>query len=377
MRDAKNRSISSIVRSLGKLSRRWLKRKYSFRRKAVHRLIQRSHFSQNMAEALLDALFAELTAPKLIQLLKSEIKDPLVLDGFRRDPVSGNFHRANGPRLITHIFSGNVPNPAIVSFILGMLVKSTNVGKVSSEDLGFLDIYLQSLMSHDKRLGRTNFLLRPKDKKSLRRWMRASDLVVAYGSDETLARLKKNVPAKASFAGYGHRVSFGIYAKEVLTEKNLVGFAKKTARDIWMTDQRGCLSPTEIFLEGSKEELLAEFSGALAKEIERLFVMRTWRLPVRVDAAHVIGLAGRKMVRVRMIKDLENIPKILMPIEKYLQAMSLEASAKRRKALADRLSVIGVNRICRAGQMQKPPITWHHDGKPNLAAWLTWTDLEE
>src|SRR3990167_9069031 len=103
----KNRKVYEIAQVLGALSKKWLRKNDPFRKKALRRLVQKSRFSEKMAAALLDALFRELTTPKLMRLLKSELRDPLVLDGFRRDPVSGGSHRAEGPRVITHIFSGN------------------------------------------------------------------------------------------------------------------------------------------------------------------------------------------------------------------------------------------------------------------------------
>ena len=372
----KNCKVYEIARVLGALSKKWLRKDYPFRKKALRRLVQKSRFSEKMAEALLNALFRELTTPKLMRLLKSELRDPLVLDGFKRDPISGRSHRAEGPRLITHIFSGNVPNPAILSFVLGMLVKSANLGKVSSEDEGFLDIYLESLKAWDRRLAGANFLLAPKDKQSALRAIQCSNLVIAYGGDESLKAVRTHVPVTTPFVGYGHRMSFGIYAKEALSKKNLESFAKKTAQDIWMSDQRGCLSPSEIFIEAGGEVPLAGFSGALTRAMERSFAAKAWRLPAGRGGAQLIGFGARKMVNVRSVKNFENVSKILMPVQKYLQAVSLEAGPARRKKIADRLSAMGVNRICRAGQMQRPPVTWHHDGKPNLASWLVWSDLE-
>ncbi len=336
--------------------------------------MEKSHFTERMSNELLDALFQELTQAKLLKLLKVELKDPLFLDQFRREPLTGQWQRARGPRVITHIFSGNVPNPSVVSFILGMLVKSVNLGKVSSKDEGFLDIYLESLKAVDKKLAATNFLLDPRSRKLATQAIQASDLVIAYGNDASLKEIRAHVPITTPFVGYGHRMSFGVYAKEALNKKNLEAYARKTARDIWMADQRGCLSPLEIFIETGGEVSLAEFSAALMKAMERSFAMKAWRMPA--GAAQLIGFGGRKNIRVCAIKNFENILKILIPFQKYLQAVSLEAGAARRQKIAGRLSEIGVNRICRAGQMQQPPLTWHHDGKLNLASWVHWTDLE-
>ncbi|HUK81295.1 MAG TPA: acyl-CoA reductase, partial [Verrucomicrobiae bacterium] len=44
-------------------------------------------------------------------------------------------------------------------------------------------------------------------------------------------------------------------------------------------------------------------------------------------------------------------------------------------AFAASLSNMGVHRVCPIGQMQRPPLSWHHDGRPNLAELVRWTDL--
>ena len=37
----------------------------------------------------------------------------------------------------------------------------------------------------------------------------------------------------------------------------------------------------------------------------------------------------------------------------------------------------GATRICAIGQMQNPPLTWRHDGRPSLGDLVTWTDWEQ
>ena len=195
----RERSTVSIIASLGKLSGRWLEPDYSFRRKAVARLVNGSGLSENMAEAMLDAVFGELTAPKLWKLLRSELKDPRMLDDFRKDAPTKTRLRARGPESILHIFSSNTPQAAVFSFVLGMLLKSRNVGKLSSRDEGFLSLYLQSLKKADPGLWRTNVLISPKDRAAFSAHAKTAGLVVAYGSDESIAQIRKEVPASTPF----------------------------------------------------------------------------------------------------------------------------------------------------------------------------------
>ena len=36
----------------------------------------------------------------------------------------------------------------------------------------------------------------------------------------------------------------------------------------------------------------------------------------------------------------------------------------------------GATRVCPLGQMQRPPLTWRHDGHPPLGELVTWCNLE-
>ncbi|OGW82385.1 MAG: hypothetical protein A3C47_02365 [Omnitrophica bacterium RIFCSPHIGHO2_02_FULL_51_18] len=336
-------------------------------------MVLQSGFTEDMSHKLLDSLFKELTTLKLIGLLKAEFKDPLVLDGFRRDAKTSTWHRAQGPRVITHIFSGNVPNPSIVSFVLGMLVKSKNVGKVSSKDKGFLDIYLDSLKMVDCGLASGNSLLKANNKKALERSIQASDLVVVYGDDRTLSEVRKMIPSKTRFIGYGHRVSFGICLKETLTKRNLSKLARNAATDIWMMDQRGCLSPAVIYLETGGEVSPLLFSQHVTKHLSRY---GRWLTLYDDAVSDFPKICEGKVIHFQAFNDIEKVYKKLKPIRLSLQSVALEGNSVRRQGAALRLAQLGINRICRAGQMQNPPITWHHDGMPNLASWVRWTDLE-
>jgi len=49
---------------------------------------------------------------------------------------------------------------------------------------------------------------------------------------------------------------------------------------------------------------------------------------------------------------------------------------ERALGFAGDLAKMGVHRVCPIGQMQRPPLSWHHDGgRPNLGDLVSWTDL--
>lgn len=371
----KNLSVLKRARSLGQLSSKWLDRNYFFRKLAVTRLVARSDYSKKMAEALIDSIFSELTFPKLRTMLSAEIGNPRYLDGFQKDRLTGTLRRAQAPQHITHVFSANVPNPAIVSFVLGLLLGSKNTGKLSRRDAGFLDIYLRSLKMHDASLAKGQSLTSQSDTASLKRLFSKSQVIAAYGSNETLAELKKIAPPEAVFSGYGHRVSFGMLLKEALLPKSLGALARAYAKDIWMLDQRGCLSPTAIYVETGGAVSVESFARALHLALKRE-KDKKWTLIYQAKWKGLPLNSGTRMIFIRPLQNVKHLYRELAPFSKYLQCVALEASSTRRLVIGESLSKLGVNRITRAGRMQFPPITWPHDGRPNIADWLRWTSLE-
>ncbi len=406
-------SKAARTASLGSLSVKWLKKDFPFRRRAVAQLVYSSGFSENMAHEMLDALFSALTVSKLWALLCSELGDPAVLEGFVKEPRAGRQRRARGPRAILHVFPSNMPSAAVTSLVLGLLVKSRNILKVSSRNAGILPLYLESLKKHDKELWNSCKLIR--SHAEAKHAAKSADLVVAYGSDESLEDIRKSVPAKTPFVGYGHRVSFGLILRESLKGAEAKRLARRTAYDVWMADQRGCLSPVLLFAQQGGKVGPKDFARLVAVELERLEKNERSK-PKRGMADGLAGGRLRDVFRIRALKGerigywisdtpglwmvgyderkeaefssgaqilrvkgfgkLSDLEGALQKMSGSLQAASLECASTHRKNLAEWLGLFGVNRVCHAGELQKPPVTWHHDGRLNLAGWLAWTDLE-
>ena len=64
------------------------------------------------------------------------------------------------------------------------------------------------------------------------------------------------------------------------------------------------------------------------------------------------------------------------PVQAHLSTVGLAAQGDRVRELALEFSRFGATRICPLGQMQNPPLTWRHDGRPTLGDLVTWSDLE-
>ena len=59
-----------------------------------------------------------------------------------------------------------------------------------------------------------------------------------------------------------------------------------------------------------------------------------------------------------------------------VSTVGLGALGDNAPELVMQLARWGVTRVCPLGQMQNPPLTWRHDGRPALGDLVTWTDWE-
>jgi Acyl-CoA reductase (LuxC) len=59
-----------------------------------------------------------------------------------------------------------------------------------------------------------------------------------------------------------------------------------------------------------------------------------------------------------------------------VSTVGIAAPEEKINEIATQLARWGATRICPLGQMQNPPLTWRHDGRPALGDLITWTDLE-
>jgi len=77
----------------------------------------------------------------------------------------------------------------------------------------------------------------------------ASDVVVAFGSDDALPAIRANCSPGARFVPYGHRISLGRLTRPDVATLDATG-ADLIARDALLYDGEGCLSLHALFVEG-------------------------------------------------------------------------------------------------------------------------------
>lgn len=399
--------VRDIAAWIGAAAARWRDLNDPVRREAEGALPQACGLSKEMVREVLDDLFGQLTEAALLGLLESELGDPAVLDRFRpRKGKEGNV-RAFGPRLITQILPGNILGVSVVSLVCGLLVKSANLLRVSREELPLIALFATSLKAVWPELGDAVAVLTwDKTREDLTHAaFEKADCAIVYGNNTTLAAVRPHIPVTAKTIFHGHKLSLGVIAREATG----VDLAEKAAIDIVLYDQRGCLSPHLYYVESggaaSPHDFAKQLADALraaavkwpkgavsADEAGRIQQLRAalplkggavfqsekgvdWTVLFDPDPEFTASPLSRT-IWIKPVDDLSDIPPLLVPVGDLVQAVGVAASPERAEALANTLSIIGGCRICAIGDMQRPPLHWHHDGAFRLLPLLRFVDWE-
>jgi hypothetical protein len=374
------RRTDDIVRVLGELSERWRYPNYSWRRRAIEGMPKVTGFSPQMIERIVDLLFAELTEEKLGALVEAE------LGGWK--------DKETGPPLVAQVFSGNIPNPAVISLVCALLVKSASFCKLSSRDPLFPTLYLASLHELDPDLASCVQLQRWTGgaEQIERRLFQEADRVVAFGSDESLHAIKAPLPARKRFLGFGHKLGFAVVAGD-----GDAGDADRVAEDISLYDQQGCLSPHVVYVEGDARafaERLAAAMDAFNRQIPRgKLSLEESAAIARVRSAYEFRAASDPRVgiwsshgsdawtviyedepmfatsplnRLVFVKPLRELERPVAHVQPHLHNVGLACPDARRTEWESRLRKLGVARVCPLGQMQKPPLSFAEGIRPRL-----------
>lgn len=400
-------SIFKIVDWIDAAARCWADPTDSIRQEAESILPRITGDSREMVRFALDDLFKHLTRPVLLQLLEEELGDPILLDQFRPKAKGVGFNRAFGPRLTAHILPGNLAGSAVFSLVCSLLAKSASLAKVSREAFPVPVLFARSLEKIRPDLAQSLAVLTWENSALdlTRALFQKADLAVIYGGDETIETLRKEIPPATRALFHGHRLSLGVIARESIRKE----LAEQAATDIVLYDQRGCLSPHLYYVETGGSASPIEFAQWLAQAL----YVSSYQLPKGAtsadEAAQIQQLRGAiplkggnvfpspsgvdwtvlydpdphfsvsplaRTIWIKPVGDLSEIAGPLEAIRPSLQAVGIAISQERQTEVVASLARMGVNRICAIGKMQKPPLTWHHDGRFRLLDLLRFVDWE-
>jgi len=209
---------------------------------------------------------------------------------------------------------------------------------------------------------------------------RPGDHLWAYASDQTLAELRRDLPAGVLLHAHGAGMGAAVIAERGLNPTiTLVSLARELALDTVAFDQRGCLSPRVVLLEGSRDFCKA-FADALADELSEAerWVPRGPLDPGEQAAAvryeHTMTYVGGARPAGRGLVVLDEIPERMMipPVGRYLHLTQTSHLAERLGQVGASITTVGVfgdealpgriqaclgdRRVVDLGKMQTPPL---------------------
>ncbi|HET9343210.1 MAG TPA: acyl-CoA reductase [Candidatus Eremiobacteraceae bacterium] len=295
-------------------------------------------------------------------------------------------------RPVLVILPGNIIGPAIASAYCAAAAGANVILKSPGSERKIAPIIAEQFDTLGKPLAGTidarywkggDFEIEPALFQSVRK-------IIAFGSDEALDQIERRAPVP--LRGYGTSYSVGF----VSADTDLASAASCAARDVAMFDQRGCMSPRTIYVEGDEGRSLlfaraleAEMrnvrqtlprgriahdeAAAIAMSIRKLSVNalapKTHGLDTLIVGPDEGGVPGFVIVvepdgppttegfsRIVSVKPCGNIDTIVaIAMTATIKLESLGVCGVVTSAQRERLLAAGFLRVCRLGEMQRPP----------------------
>jgi hypothetical protein len=426
------RPTASIISRIADLAKDWLSPNYSFRKLALDLGPAATGFPAPTIAKGLDSFFEELTHARLQALIVQDLGNLQALEDFVLAAGDGQPDVAAmiiGPELMAHFAAGNIPNPTLMSIVLGLLTRSAQFVKCSKGSALIPRLFAHSLHEMDRQLASCVEIAEWKGSADsgargaelTAALIQEADCVTATGSDETLAAIRREVPVWKRFVGYGHRLSFAFVSSGVLQGFNAKKVVARAVDDVIAWNQLGCLSPHVIYVEHGAAVSAEQFAAFLADELaNREQFEPRGELPVEISAA----IASRRslyelraaysekepeaprtrlwcskdstvwtvvyeseprfqtsclhrFIYVKGVTDLKEALQSADAVRDKVSTVGVAAPEDKIQAISSELARWGATRVCPLGKMQKPPLTWRHDGRPALGDLVRWTDWEQ
>jgi hypothetical protein len=415
------RDTPSVLRTLVRAGEDWLEADYPYRQFALAEGPAHTGFSAQIIATGLDSFFRQLTGENLEALLAQELGTTQRLDAFSASSSDSRTRRlalGTGPELVGHITAGCVPNAAFMAIVLGLLTRSAQFIKCSRGGSFLPRVFLHSLYGSEPKLGACIEMAEWRGgSAALEQALFAQcEAVTATGTDEAVEAVRRALPPRVRFAGYGHQVSFGYVTRESLTSWRAKKIVAAAATDVVAWDQLGCLSPHVFYVEDNATGLALQFAEQLADELARreaaeprgkvstetaahiaarraIYEVRAahapdqtrhwcsrdstaWTVVYEAEPRFALSCLNR-FIYVKPVLDVAEALRGADPVRDHTSTVGLAAQEHELEGLAKQFARWGATRLCPLGQMQNPPLTWRHDGRPLMGDLVRWTDWEQ
>ncbi|HTI72176.1 MAG TPA: acyl-CoA reductase [Candidatus Limnocylindria bacterium] len=427
-----------MIELIAHVAERWLDPEDGFRKLALSEGSRELSLGIPTLTRGLDGFFKLLTIESLEALVTQDLGEVKRLDDFVSATVemrAGRSSWARGPRLMAHIIAGNLPNPALMSMVLGLLTKSAQFLKCPSNGSIIPRLFAHSLAQVEPKVGSCMELATwHGGNQELESALFAEvDCVTATGSDEMIQSVRARIPSRVRLVGYGHKVSFSFVGNDYLSTYAIKRVVRDAANDITAWNQMGCLSPHVIYVQEDGVTAPQGFAQALAEELElrekseprgeisleESAAIATRRaayrlrssvaappsaesdradsvfrdLPIATHLWHseestawtvvydsdprFLHSCLNRFIYIKPVRKFSDVLHFAEPIRHLASTVAIATMDTLAVEYARQLADWGATRVCPVGRMQEPALAWRHDGRPALGELVTWTDFEQ
>lgn len=412
----KTLTVSQIASIIDGATARLLDPTDPYRQQADELLPLITGYDAEMVRLGLTAYLKTFRAQQLHRFVAEDFANPKVLDEFQ-PAAKGGAVKAFGPELLVHIWAGNVPGLPLWSLVCGLLVKAGMVGKLPSAEPLFASLFARLLAEVHPPLADCLAIVwwRGGEDGPAAALFGEADTVLAYGSNDAVDQVRRQLPVTTRFLPYGHKLGFGLVGRAALDAQRAPATARLAAHDVVRYEQQGCYSPHVFYVERGGKVAPREFAQYFAAELanlQRRFPRRAlaledsaaiaqWRQASELRAlgdhgAELIGdadaawavayedralalapTAANRLVQIVAVDRLDDVIALVEPHRAFLQTAGIAAEPAELFRLAELLGAAGVTRIAAIGWMTAPEAGWHHDGRFNLLDLVRIVEIEQ
>jgi acyl-CoA reductase-like NAD-dependent aldehyde dehydrogenase len=395
------RSNADITAVLVKAARAWCAPDYPPRKRVTKALAESNRVDPGMISVGLDAIFGIITTAEITELLRREAGDAGTLEPRTLGaPEHCDSGRRFGPRLLYCATAGNLPGQSVPVLVSAALARSAVVIRDSARQPGLTAAFVESIRMNDPDLGDTFVVIDGRRGEDNDTAVRHADRIEISGHDQTLEKLSAHYRdiSPAEIILHGARSSAAVIAAGA----DLTTAAQGVALDAVMYEGRGCLTPHTVFVERDALSFAEQLADALSTFQSR-WPRKTQSLAEEtarrsfVDNAELSALSGTESAILRGPADVWCVglgPATDVRPGPGHRCVRVVATANRRATLKRLGSMetppagiaiageavsaagkdfceIGATRVCKTGELQRPPLYWEQDGRRRLAELLS------
>jgi hypothetical protein len=390
--------VRDIVAAIDASALAWSDASFQPRVCAREAVARRTGYSHAMVDYAFDRLFGSIRRDSIEAVIEDELGSLDVLDGFVESA-----HRARTAALpvghVCIVSSRTTAGVAIVPALFALCAKCDVTVKDREDHL--VGAYFQTLGEALPEI-RVAATARPWNGAEEIATLRGFDMVVAFGSDATLAEISQNLPYPARMIGFGTKASAGYVAREALTDENAAAaIAAGAADDVILYESEGCLSLHVLFVEDRGAIGAEFFAERVAAAMRAAAAQLPSALPDpsaparRASARDIAAFRGQRYFADESAQYLAVLdpprasPPFFLPralgihrVERpcdaadYLERHGIQlealAIAGNRADLRELALRSKASRITRFGSLQAPQLGVFHGARPRICEFVRW-----